>query len=227
MSYYNFQQPFSGVVRHLIIINVLMFFGTLLLMGEPEAYLSVDTGQIRYDRLGRILFAGFMPGSEYFQPFQIATHMFMHDNLPHLLFNMLAIYFFGPMVEMVWGHRRFWFYYLTCGVGGYLLYMGIEWYQLQSAGQDPTLRNGAMLGASGAVFGILVAYAFHFPNHVLRLLFPPIEMKAKYFVPLIALLELFYGVQTRFDTGIAHFGHLGGALAGLIVIGFWYKFKYR
>ena len=113
MSYFQFYQPFTGVVRHLIIINVLMFIGTYVLLGQ-EHYDSMIGD---YDVLGRLQLAAFMPGSEHFQPFQIATHMFMHGDPMHIIFNMLSLYIFGPMVEAVWGHKRFLFYYLFCGVG--------------------------------------------------------------------------------------------------------------
>jgi membrane associated rhomboid family serine protease len=220
MSFYQFYQPFTGVVRHLIIINVLMFIGTYAIM-RPEVY---DPSGEDYAVLGRLYLAGFMPGSPHFRPFQIATHMFMHGNLGHLFFNMLSLYFFGPMVEMVWGHKRFLFYYLICGLGAYALHMGVQWWELERMGVDPTTWNGAMLGASGAIFGILVAFAYLFPNQVISLIFPPISLKAKYFVPIMAVLELVYGVG-GVSTNIAHFAHLGGALFGFVLIMYWYRFK--
>lgn len=221
MPQFSFQQPFSGVVRHLIIINVLMFFGTNMLMGDG---VGSDTGG--FDYLGRLSLAAFMPGSTYFEPYQIATYMFMHGNFPHILFNMMTLYFFGPMIEMVWGDRRFLFYYFSCGVGAYFIYMGVQYWELSSAGIDPTSWNVPMLGASGAIFGVLTAFAYLFPNQVISLLFPPVSIKAKYFVPIMALLELIYGVQ-RTSTGVAHFAHLGGAITGIIIIMLWYRFKFR
>lgn len=208
--------PFQGVVKHLIIINVLMFIGTYVLLGE-EVF---DYERFDYTTLGRMQLAAFLPGSQHFEPFQIFTHMFMHGDIGHLLFNMLSVYWFGTMVEMVWGPKRFLFYYLFCGVGAYILQNGIQWWELSSEGFEPTLWNGCSLGASGAVFGILVAFALNFPNQEIRLLFPPIAMRAKYFVPIIAALELVYGVS-GFQTGIAHFAHLGGALFGYLLILFW------
>ena len=216
MSQYNFQQPFSGVVRHLIILNVLMFFGTNLLMGEGELA----------DDLGRYGLAAFMPGSANFKPFQIATYMFMHGDFMHLLFNMMSLYFFGPMIEMVWGEKRFLFYYLSCGVGAYFIYMGVQWWEISSASGDPAMSNIPMLGASGAIFGILTAFAYLFPNQVISLLFPPISIKAKYFVPIMAVMELIYGVK-GLSTGVAHFAHLGGAVTGIIIILLWYRFRTR
>jgi membrane associated rhomboid family serine protease len=213
MAYYQFYQPFSGVVRHLIIINVLMFVGSFVLLGplgDPDG----------------IQLAAFMPGSTHFQPYQIATHMFMHGGIGHLFFNMLALYFFGPQVEIVWGPKRFLTYYLICGVGAYACHMGVQYYELEQAGIDPHTWNGSMLGASGAIFGVLTAFAYLFPNQIISLIFPPISLKAKYFVPLMAGLELVYGVKGS-STGIAHFAHLGGALAGFIVIMIWYKGRFR
>ncbi|MBK8555698.1 MAG: rhomboid family intramembrane serine protease [Lewinellaceae bacterium] len=219
---FQFYQPFTGVVRHLLIINVLMFVGTYVLMG-PESY---NVAGNDYAHLGRLYLAAYVPGSTHFEPFQIITHMFMHGDLGHLFFNMLSLYFFGPMVEMVWGQRRFLFYYMFCGLGAYGLHMGVQWWELSSHGIDPTSWNGAMLGASGAIFGIYVAFAYLFPNQVISLIFPPIAMKAKYFVGIMAVAELIYGVRGS-STGIAHFAHIGGALFGLGLILYWYRFRGR
>ena len=128
--------PFQGVVKHLIIINVLMFIGTYVLLGE-EVF---DYERFDYTTLGRMQLAAFLPGSQHFEPFQIFTHMFMHGDIGHLLFNMLSVYWFGTMVEMVWGPKRFLFYYLFCGVGAYILQNGIQWWELSSEGFEPTAR---------------------------------------------------------------------------------------
>ncbi len=194
----------------MIIINVLMYFGTLILLGEN----------------GRLILAAYLPGSTDFQPYQIATHMFMHADIMHLAFNMLSLYFFGPMVEMVWGPRRFLFYYLACGLGSFALYSGVTWWELQQQGIDPQLWTVPMLGASGAIFGVYVAFGYLFPNQIISLLFPPVSMKAKYFVVIMAGLELFYGVR-GYSTGVAHFAHLGGALLGFLLIMYWYRFRFR
>lgn len=222
MSQFSFQQPFDGVVRHLIIINVLFFFGSEIVLG-PSIWTD-GTAAGGYDHLGELALAAFMPGSANFQPWQVLTHMFMHGSLMHLLFNMMSLYFFGPMIEMVWGTKRFLTYYISCGIGAYLLYMGVQWWELTNAGMDPMLWNVPMLGASGAIFGILTAFAWLFPDNVISLMFPPISLKAKYFVPIMAVLELVYGVQ-KMSTGVAHFAHLGGALAGFLILVMWYKMK--
>lgn len=218
-----FYQQFTGVVRHLIILNVLVFIGSYVILGQ-ESFPRMMEGD--ESGLGRLYLAAFMPGSMYFQPFQMATHMFMHGDIMHLAFNMLSLYLFGPMVEAVWGHKRFLLYYLICGVGAYALHLGVQWWELDRAGIDPRTWNVPMLGASGAIFGIYVAFGYLFPNQVISLLFPPISLKAKYFVIIMAGLELFYGVR-GYSTGIAHFAHLGGALFGFIMIMIWYRGRLR
>ncbi|MCS6928946.1 MAG: rhomboid family intramembrane serine protease [Saprospiraceae bacterium] len=217
-----FYQPLTGVVKHLIILNALMFFGSYVLLGsETWDFMTND-----YDQLGRLSLALFMPGSAYFQPYQIATHMFMHANIGHLAFNMLSLYIFGPRIEWVLGARRFLFYYLFCGLGAMVMHLGVQWWALEQAGLDPRSWNGSMLGASGAIFGILAAYAYLFPDDIIQLLFPPIAMKAKYFVPIMAALELYLGTR-GYQTGVAHFAHLGGALFGFLLILYWHKRRFR
>jgi membrane associated rhomboid family serine protease len=219
---YNVQMPLSGVVRHLIILNVFMFIGTYILLGTEQ----IDPEGNGYLDLGRLQLAAFLPGTAHFQPWQMITHMFMHGNIMHIAFNMLGLYFFGSMVEMIWGAQRFLFYYMFCGIGAWALHLGVQWWELKSMGIDPLMWNAPMLGASGAVFGIMVAFAFNFPEQEIRLMFPPVAMRAKYFVPIMAVLELIYGVQ-GFSTGIAHFAHLGGALFGFLLILFWGKGRLR
>lgn len=211
-------QPSLGIVLHLIIINALMYIGSFALLGQ-ELW-NPRTREIA--ELGRLKLAAFMPGSQYFEPYQIITHMFMHGNLMHLLFNMMALFFFGPAIEMVWGSRRFIFYYLFCGLGAYVIHLGVQWWELSAAGISPTDWDVPMLGASGAIFGVLVSFAWLFPNQIISLLFPPVSLKAKYFVPIIAVLELIYGVS-GFSSGVAHFAHLGGALCGFLLIVIWYR----
>lgn len=222
MSIFQFYQPLTGVVRHLLILNVLMFIGSYALLGN-ESW-NQQTGEVI--NLGRLVLAAYMPGSEHFQPFQIVTHMFMHGDLGHLAFNMLSLYFFGPMVEMAFGSKRFLFYYLFCGLGAFALHIGVQWWELEAAGFDPRSFNGAMLGASGAIFGIYVAFAYLYPNQIISLLIPPISLKAKYFVLIMAGIELFYGFRGH-STGIAHFAHIGGAVFGFGLLMYWYRYRFR
>ncbi|MBK7870901.1 MAG: rhomboid family intramembrane serine protease [Saprospiraceae bacterium] len=215
----------TDVVRHLLIINVLMFLGTQLL-GEPspeEMFDLINERTVDFNAWKRLMLAMFFPGSEYFRPFQIVTHMFMHDGFMHLFFNMFALYMFGPPIEAMWGSRRFLFYYLFVGFGAAALHLFVTYLEIQYGGVSPYRFNVPMLGASGAVFGLLAAFGMLFPNNVLQLLFPPIALKAKYFVLIYAGLELFMGLS-RFNSGVAHFAHLGGALFGFLLILYWKKF---
>jgi membrane associated rhomboid family serine protease len=199
----------TDVVKHLLIINILMFFGTNLL-GEGI----------------RMSLALYFPTSEYFRPYQLVTHMFMHGNLSHLFFNMFALYMFGPPLEVYWGERRFLFFYLFSGLGALGLHMLVTYIELGSGSIPPVAINIPMVGASGAIFGLLAGYGMSFPNNIIQMIFPPIAMRAKYFVLIYAALELFFGLQ-RVMPGIAHFAHLGGALFGFLLIMYWRQFRGR
>ncbi|MDX1942729.1 MAG: rhomboid family intramembrane serine protease [Saprospiraceae bacterium] len=202
-----------------------MFLGTMLL-GEPtgqEMFDLINERIVDFSLWKRLMLAMFFPGSEYFRPFQIVTHMFMHDGFMHIFFNMFALYMFGPPIETMWGSRRFLFYYLFVGLGAAALHLFVTYLEIQYGGVSPYRYNVPMLGASGAVFGLLAAFGMLFPNNVIQLLFPPIALKAKYFVLIYAGIELFMGLS-RFNSGVAHFAHLGGALFGFLLILYWQKF---
>jgi membrane associated rhomboid family serine protease len=213
-----FSVPFRGVTRHLIIINVLMFFGTTLLMSEHRE-INEATGMIDQHRMW---LASFFPTSPYFRSWQIVTHMFMHANLQHLLFNMFSLYMFGSMVEMVWGERRFLFFYLFCGLGAWALHMGVTAWEIQKAPLDEImfLRDVPVLGASGAIYGVMAGFALLFPTQTIQLLFPPIPIQARYFVLGLAAIDLYSGISGS-GAGVAHFAHVGGALFGAILYFFW------
>lgn len=168
------------------------------------------------------LFAIFYPTSPFFKPHQIITHMFMHGDEFHLIFNMFAVFMFGPPIEARWGQKRFLTYYLLTGLGALGLYMFATYLEVSVFNTiDPEeIKRIPMVGASGAVFGLLTAYAMLYPNSTIQLLIPPIPLKAKYFVLIYAGIELFLGLG-RFNTGIAHFAHLGGALFGFLLILYW------
>ena len=199
----------TDVVRHLLIINVLMFIGTMFL-GDWE--------RLRW-------LAMFFPTSDFFMPHQIVTHMFMHANITHIFFNMFGLYMFGPPLESLWGPKKFLFYYLITGFGALALHLFVSYLEINGyiGGAGASLVNVPMLGASGAIFGLLAGFAMKFPNVQIMLLFPPIPMRAKYFVLLYAVAELWLGLSGR-STGIAHFAHLGGALFGVLIILYWQKF---
>lgn len=215
----------TDVVKHLLIINVLVYLGTHL-MGEPDLNTQLqlinDPNIDNFDAWGRLRFAVFYPTSPYFHSYQVVTYMFMHGNLTHIFFNMYALYMFGTAVESVWGPKRFLFYYLFTGFGALALQMLVQTIEFKYFGETTNAANVPMLGASGAVFGILAAYGMQFPNSVLQLLIPPISMKAKYFVLIYAAIEVGLGLSP-FQTGVAHFAHVGGALFGFLLIIYWRK----
>ncbi len=149
--------------------------------------------------------------TDSFYPWQLVTYGFLHGSMTHLFFNMLALYMFGSQLEMSWGKQRFALYYITCLVGAGLTQLVVNL-------GDPA--GGVTIGASGAVFGLLLAYGLRYPNNTIMLLIPPIPIKAKYFVWIYGALELYLGVSGR-APGIAHFAHLGGLLFGFILLWQW------
>jgi membrane associated rhomboid family serine protease len=152
-----------------------------------------------------------------FWPWQLLTYGFLHGDLWHIFFNMFALWMFGRDLERIMGARRFLTYFLTCVIGAGIVQLIVAALQ---GGVYPTI------GASGGVFGILLAYGMAFPNNTVMLLFPPIPMKAKYFVLIFGLLELFLGVSGA-TPGIANFAHLGGMLFGFLLLQYWRRPRSR
>lgn len=184
---------FPPAVKHLLIINGLAFF-------------ALTTPQIG-DLLFR--FGALWPlGHPLFEPWQLVTYMFLHAGFAHILFNLFALWIFGQAIENFWGTKRFTTYYFLTGIGAAVIHMFI------GGGGAPTV------GASGAVFGILLAFGMMFPDRYIILLIPPIPIKAKYFVAIFGAIELFSGVM-RPGSGIAHFAHLGGMVVGFVLIKLW------
>jgi len=195
----------TPVVKNLIIINVIVFLG-------QGAFPQLE-----------FYFMGHYPLSPEFQPWQMVTHMFMHGGFTHLLFNMFALFVFGSALERVWGAKRFLIYYLLCGVGAFFFYeftLGIDIYQ-QIGSFNPNRDLGWVVGASGSVFGLLLGFGMLFPNTQLMLLFPPIPIKAKYFVIGYGAIELMMAFKSSPGDNVAHFAHLGGMLIGYILIKKW------
>lgn len=157
--------------------------------------------------------------SGFFRPWQLLTYGFLHDlsSLYHIGFNMLGLWMFGRHIEPMMGAQRFTIYYLTCVVGAGLI-------QLLVAGVQGGIYY--TVGASGGLMGILLAYAMAFPNQTIMLIFPPIPMKAKYFVILFALASVYLGISGR-AAGVAHFAHLGGMLFGFVLLQYWKKPRRR
>lgn len=188
----------SEVVKNIIIINIIVFAAKNILPGLGVfaqkyfvLYAFQDTGR--------------------FNPIQVVTYMFNHADLNHIFFNMLGLFFIGPILEQTIGQKRFLFLYLAAGLGGAFLN--------QMLGGS----YGGMLGASACVLGVVVAFAMKYPNMEMMLMFIPIPIKAKYLVTGFVVLDLVFGLG-GIQTGIAHFAHLGGAIVGAILIVVWNKY---
>ena len=210
------RNPFENipvVTRNLLYVNLIMFVATLV-----NPVFMKDT------------FAMAFPLSTEFRWWQLLTHMFMHDGLLHIFFNMYTLVMFGMVVERALGTERFIRFYLITGFGAVLLHTGVEFLQVQALlqkypGVDPqSVYNSipGVLGASGAVYGVLVAFAMLYPKARLTLIFPPVTLDAKWWVLIFVGIELFTGI-TGTGMGIAHFAHLGGALFGWLLIRYWRK----
>ncbi|MFK7935172.1 MAG: rhomboid family intramembrane serine protease [Saprospiraceae bacterium] len=227
----------TDVVKNLLIINVIIYFGTLAI---PEI-----VGE---------WFTLYSPMTEQFKPVQLITHMFMHGSPMHLFFNMFGLYMFGPPLESLWGPKKFLIFYLIAGFGAAAVHLGVsyfEYVQLTNAmspdmvaevlqnGRDviATGRNytnealanlnislyAGVVGASGALYGVLAGYGMKFPEAKLALIFFPVPVAAKYFIPGLLLLDLIGGFTgfSIFGQNIAHFAHIGGAIFGVLMVLFW------
>ena len=173
-------------------------------------------------------FALFNVESPMFHSYQIFTYMFLHGGISHLFFNMFALWMFGRQLEYELGSQRFFTYYMVCGVGAALLQLGVGYAEYEHALAAGGMQSAMQLlyvptvGASGAVFGLLLAFGVLHPNNVIMLMFPPVALKAKWFVLIYGLLELFFGLS-GYQSGVAHFAHLGGMLWGLALLFWWRK----
>ena len=224
MSYYSYDNRGSGfmsnvptAVKNIIIINVLVMVMTSL------------KENLMYEK-----FALFYPTSQFFHWWQPVTHMFMHGGFWHLFFNMYTLYIFGSVLERVWGTKKFLIFYFVTGLGAAAIHTGVEWIQMQhwlgQAAQGSMQAQASIhmmkltptVGASGAIYGVLMGYAMLYPDSMLTLILPPISLKAKWLVLIFAAIELLTGV-TGTGGGIAHFAHLGGLIFGFLLIWYWKK----
>jgi len=253
----------SPIVKNLLIINVVVYAITHL---------------FGLSRLNEILGLYYV-GSPNFYPFQIFTYMFAHGTFMHILFNMLGLFFLGPLLEQFWGAKKFLIFYLTCGIGAGLIYNAIEFIQIRpmesamknyeynpspdefyryvnkyhtfrnariyklyeeyyERPNDPGLEQATksavrevynwkmsipMVGASGAIYGLLMAIALLFPNTQFMLLFPPIPIKAKYLALILGGIALYSGFSDNPGDNVAHFAHLGGMIFAFALIRIWRK----
>jgi len=240
----------TDTVKHLLIINVLMFIGTM----------TIGNGELFYQ-----WFALYFPKNELFQPWQIFTHMFMHGGFQHILFNMFALWMFGTAVEQVLGSKKFLFIYISAGLGAVLFQLAYYYFNylpnyndlinsgladgqiIQMLSTNETIQgltdvqflklqdifptyNALMVGASGCIMGILAAFGMMNPEAKLMMIFLPIPIKAKYFIPGIILLDIISGFtgQSFFSpSNTAHFAHVGGALTGFIIMWYWKKTQFN
>lgn len=213
------------VVKNLLIINVIMFGFTYLL---PS---------LNLDRLLAVYYFN----SPNFRIWQPLTYMFMHGGIGHIFFNMFALYSFGSVLESRWGAKRFITFYLITGLGALLLQWAVQAFEVHQitgsitlgsnfsvAALNPThlaiiqdIYSGGMVGASGAIFGLLVAFGMLYPNAELLIMFIPVPVKAKYIIPIYILIELSLGIAAIQGDSIAHYAHLGGALIGFILVKLW------
>lgn len=217
------------IVKHLIILNVLIFIG------------SQFVGELAYDVL-----ALHYPKNDLFGVWQVFTHMFMHGSISHILFNMFGLWMFGSPLAQMWGKNKFLFFYLSTGVGAAVLQLLVYHLQIQGWVEDlvaqgfvldeiyaslqqqtQSLFHVRMVGASGALYGVLVAFAFMFPNAELMMIFLPIPIKAKYFVPLVLVMDLFFGFSSYSMGPIAHFAHVGGAVTGFLIMWYWKRNQFN
>lgn len=238
-------QKLTDAIKHLIIINVILFVGPQLLKLDLTNILALH-----------------FPKNEHFGIWQYATHIFMHGSFGHILFNMYGLWAFGSPLEQMWGKNRFIFFYFSAGIGAGIIYTLVNYYQFNgiyeqllnlglsaseiqnilTSGQYNneiitlssenmnkfySLYHTPAVGASGAVYGVLVAFGMYFKDAKLALIFFPVPIAAKYFIPIIILGDLFFGM-TKYSIGnIAHFAHIGGALIGFIIAWYWKKNQFK
>ena len=237
----------TDAIKHLIIINVILFFGPMLLKMDLTNILGL-----------------YFPKNEHFGIWQYVTHMFMHGSIAHILFNMYGLWAFGTPLEQMWGKKKFYFFYFSAGIGAGIIYTLVNYYQfngiyeifvnaglnpqeitdiLKSGMSDDARLNGVItqdqfnkiiglyntpaVGASGAVYGVLVAFGMYFKDAKLALIFFPVPIAAKYFIPLIILGDLFFGMTNYSVGNIAHFAHIGGALIGFIIAYYWKQNQFK
>ena len=223
MSYYSYNRGggflsnIPTATRNIIFINILVMIMTSL------------NGDFMYRN-----FALFYPTSPFFHWWQPVTHMFMHGGFWHLFFNMYTLYFFGRVLEERWGAKKFLIFYFVTGLGAALVHTGVEWLQMNAwmsqvaegsfvaQSKIHALKMTPTVGASGAIYGVLMGFAMLYPDARLSLVFPPVTMKAKWFVLIFGGIELLTGI-TGVGGGIAHFAHLGGLIFGYFLIMYWKK----
>lgn len=220
-SYGNKVQRNTPIVFNLIIINVLVYIAQMLIGNKLTDAIAL-----------------YPANSDFFKPYQVITHMFAHspDTVFHIIFNMFTLWMFGTILERVWGPKKFLVFYLVSGIGAAVAHLGMQYFrekgippvtqelydQLIASGTDiPKYYLGGAVGASGAVMGVMVGFAYLFPNTPLYMMFIPIPIKAVIAVPIMIAIDLFGGFARIPGDNIAHFAHLGGAVTGFALVLIW------
>ena len=218
------------IIKNLLIINGLLFFATI----------TLDNFGIDLNKL----LALHQFQSTNFRPYQLITHFFMHADFTHLFFNMFAIWMFGKTLENIWGAKRFLTFYIITALGAAAIHIFVIQYQIFQLAESSEMLDLAKkglyntsninslrltqlvstptVGASGALFGILLAFGMLFPNTLLYIYFA-IPIKVKYFVIIYGALELYAGISNNPADNVAHFAHLGGMLFGYLLLKYWQK----
>ncbi len=219
-------QRATPVVLNLVIINVLAF----LVQNLITTFDVTDWGALHY----------FL--SVDFKPHQLITHMFLHGGISHIFFNLFSLYMFGTMLESYIGSKKFLIFYMVCGLGAGLLTQltvpySAETFAKSIEGLGAAETHGisatevvqaykqeySMIGASGAIMGVMAAFAYLFPNTEMYIMFVPIPVKAKYVIPVFVLIDLFGGINPSAGDNVGHFAHLGGAIVGFLLMYYWNK----
>lgn len=222
-------QAIPPVIKNLIIVNALVFFAQQVF--ENSQSFNITN-----------LFALHGVHSIFFRPHQLVTYMFMHGGFGHIFLNMFSLWMFGSMLENFWGSKRFLIFYMISGLGAALIHLGVLYFEMAPLMEELSRLpleeqalylqserfsvNTPTVGASGAVFGCLAAFGYLFPNSLLYIyfLFP---VKAKWIVLIYAVIELWGGVQNTAGDNVAHWAHLGGGLAGFLLVLYWNKTNRR
>lgn len=197
-----------------VTLNIILISLILLL---ADMFLPQVNGQIsilkHFLALFSIDFSNFVP-TDHFMPHQLITYMFMHEGFSHFFFNMFGVFMFGRTLETIWGGKKFLLFYILAGIGAGLTQLIISYI---------TGNPSITIGASGAVFGILVAFGMLFPNSELFIIPFPFPIKAKWFVIGYGVFELILGVSSRVNDNVAHFAHIGGLITGFLIVFYWKK----
>ena len=199
-------QNITPITKNIIILNVIVFILSNTFLPKMYYYL-----------------VAYFPLAPEFKSWQIVTHMFMHGGIMHIAFNMLTLASFGPLLERFLGEKKYILLYFLSGLGAYALNSLWIYYEMVNNGNE--FMNVAMLGASGAIFGVVAAFTALYPNAEMMIMFIPFPIKAKILLPIVIVGSIYLGINNV--GGVAHFAHIGGAIVGYILIKIWGRNRYR